>query len=132
MENEKWIDATGDVVVGDYVSFKKDIIEKKPINHYGKLAWTKTGEFVVSGRVIKDSYGKEKQQHTFTILQDNGEKRLVKGRVLYRNGVLRKKWEDEALRVEVAKEKHVRGEQARLKRSMRKYQEWIEPFDYCS
>ena len=37
----------------------------------------------ISGAIINDSYGKFEGQHTFTILQDDGNKRLVKGRNLY-------------------------------------------------
>lgn len=39
----------------------------------------------ISGEVIKHSYGSEKNQHTFTILTEQGDKMLVKGRNLYPN-----------------------------------------------
>ncbi len=38
-----------------------------------------------SGKIIKHSYGHDRGQHTFTILLDNGKKKLVKGRNLYPN-----------------------------------------------
>jgi len=40
---------------------------------------------IIKGEVIKDSYGAEKGQHTFTILQHDGCAVLVKGRNLYPN-----------------------------------------------
>jgi hypothetical protein len=40
---------------------------------------------IIKGTIFKHSYGAEKNQHTFTILKDNGEKFLVKGRNLYPN-----------------------------------------------
>jgi hypothetical protein len=39
----------------------------------------------LSGVVVKHSYGAETGQHTFTVLLDNGRKKLVKGRNLYPN-----------------------------------------------
>lgn len=39
---------------------------------------------IIKGKVINSSYGKDKNQHTFTI-DDNGKKLLVKGRNLYPN-----------------------------------------------
>lgn len=38
-----------------------------------------------SGVVLRHSYGAETGQHTFTILLDDGRKKLVKGRNLYPN-----------------------------------------------
>jgi hypothetical protein len=40
---------------------------------------------VVSGTVIKESYGEKTGQHTFTIQSEDGTKTLVKGRNLYPN-----------------------------------------------
>ena len=40
---------------------------------------------VVSGEVIAHSYGTERNQHTFTVLTDCGERLMVKGRNLYPN-----------------------------------------------
>ncbi|WP_395076809.1 hypothetical protein [Flavobacterium sp.] len=40
---------------------------------------------ILKGEVVKHSYGAERNQHTFTILLFNGEKKLVKGRNLYPN-----------------------------------------------
>lgn len=44
-----------------------------------------TGSKELSGVVVKHSYGSERNQHTFTILLDDGRKKLVKGRNLYPN-----------------------------------------------
>ena len=43
------------------------------------------GDQEFSGVVVSHSYGEKTGQHTFTILLDNGEKKLVKGRNLYPN-----------------------------------------------
>ena len=40
---------------------------------------------IIQGTILKHSYGSQKKQHTFTILKENGEKILVKGRNLYPN-----------------------------------------------
>lgn len=40
---------------------------------------------VISGEVVKHSYGSERNQHTFTVLSECGEKIMVKGRNLYPN-----------------------------------------------
>lgn len=40
---------------------------------------------VISGEVVKHGYGSERNQHTFTIASDCGEKIMVKGRNLYPN-----------------------------------------------
>lgn len=114
------IDCTGDVCVGDEVLFVRDVLERKPTNSYGKLSWVKTGEKTIEGKVLKESYGSEKQQHTFTISLLSGEKVLIKGRNLYRNGVKRKVWSDEEGRKSVLAEKHSRGKNARELKTNRK------------
>jgi hypothetical protein len=40
---------------------------------------------IIKGKIINHSYGTLKNQHTFTILKDDDEKVLVKGRNLYPN-----------------------------------------------
>ena len=113
-DNEYCIDATGDACVGDEVCFERALFtgsfSKPKFNGYEKI----------QGKIIKDSYGKEKQQHTFTIELDDGEKILIKGRNLYRNGLYRKPWIDEASRKECLDEKHKRGNEARMKKAVRK------------
>jgi len=116
---DEWCDCTGDACVGDYVQFTRDILERVAINRFGKLAWKKVDEEYVRGVIIKDSYGAAKQQHTFTLLLANGSKRLVKGRVMYRNGCSRRKWKDESEREKILSDKHERGNAARSARSRR-------------
>ena len=62
----------------------------------------------------------DKQQHTFTIELLDGSKMLIKGRNLYKNGVLRRKWENEENRKIALDEKHDRGAKARVDRNKRK------------
>ena len=65
------------------------------------------------GKIINESYGASKQQHTFTIELLDGDKMLIKGRNLYKNGVVRKAWLNEQDRIIALNEKHERGENAR-------------------
>ncbi|XP_024978113.1 zinc finger CCCH domain-containing protein 62 isoform X2 [Cynara cardunculus var. scolymus] len=89
------------------------------------------GKRTVAGKIVKESYGASKQQHTFTIevLWSKGPKKLppltpllVKGRNLYRFRTLRQPWKSEAARSKVLGEKHKRGEAARHKRKLKKTQ----------
>lgn len=48
----------------------------------------------IKGEVVKNSYGPKTKQHTFTILDQNGEKHLVKGRNLYPNIITHVQGED--------------------------------------
>jgi len=108
------IDCTGDCCVGDEIKFERAVFVgswKKP-----KFSHNET----IRGEIVKESYGRDKQQHTFTIQMLNGEKILIKGRNLYRNGTMRKPWADEQERCEVLAEKHRRGEIARAARFRRK------------
>lgn len=86
------------------------------------------GTRIVAGRIVKESYGAAKQQHTFTIevLWSKGTKPLpplhpllIKGRNLYRLKTMRQKWENEAERQKVISEKHNRGAVARSTREER-------------
>ncbi len=112
-DDEYSIDCTSDVVVGDEVRFSRATFtgsHRKP-----KFA----GYELVTGKIIKDSYGKDKQQHTFT-LDTGGEKPLrIKGRNVYREGTYRKPWEDESARKAATDEKHQRGGAAREERDRR-------------
>jgi len=115
LTNEDYtIDCTGDACVGDEVRFERAIFSgsfRKP-----KFAGTE----IVEGKIVSDSYGKEKQQHTFTLLLHDGKRLLIKGRNLYRNGCKRKPWKNEDERLKVLDEKHSRGEDARTMRFYRK------------
>lgn len=91
------------------------------------------GKRIIAGRVVKESYGTAKQQHTFTVevLWSRGIKKLpplypllIKGRNLYRMRTFRQCWHDEAERQKVLAEKHRRGDAARLERAMKKTKKW--------
>ena len=108
------INCTGDAVVGDEVRF-----DRAPFT--GSYRNAKFAGFErITGKIIRDSYGRDKQQHTFTLeLAEGGELR-IKGRNLYANGLYRKAWPDETRRHEVTDEKHARGDRARRAREIRK------------
>lgn len=119
------LNATGDVVAGDVIKFDEGVFGgsyKKP---------TFKGMRTIEARVLAESYGAAKQQHTFTleILKSNGvegnkynpgDRTTRKGRNIYRNGTWRKEWKDEELRKQVADEKHSRGDRARAWRDERR------------
>lgn len=114
-KNEMYcVDATGDCCVGDAVRFYRSCFtgsfRNAKFSHYE----------LFEGVIVKDSYGREKQQHTFTIRKSDGEQILIKGRNLYRNSVYRKMWTDESERIKVIDEKHSRGDVARADRRNRK------------
>lgn len=71
---------------GDKVRFKLPIFQGGSFYRGRSTGKPKVvGEKEYSGVVIKHSYGKDKGQHTFTVLLDDGTKKLVKGRNLYPN-----------------------------------------------
>lgn len=107
------INTTGDCVVGDEVLFWRAKFEGS----------CKNPKFIgyeqIEGKIISESYGLAKQQHTFTLTTINSPKLMIKGRNLYSVAVFRKAWQDEELRkVELVK-KHMRGDRAREKRAIR-------------
>nr|GEV98865.1 hypothetical protein [Tanacetum cinerariifolium] len=112
------INCTGDACKGDVVLFRQNI--KKGIKLVGRRT--------VAGRIVNDSYGASRQQHTFTVevLWSKRSKKLdplsvllVKGRYLYKYGTFSQPWESEAERLIVLGEKHRRGDAARHKRKLR-------------
>lgn len=117
------IDCTGDCVVGDRVKFEKAVFGgsfRNPIFVKNEI---------LEAEIIKDSYGKDKQQHTFTlrVFATDGQAhddRIIKmkGRNLYRNGIKRREWEVESKRYDVQDEKHKRGDLAREAKFLRKNQ----------
>lgn len=108
------IDCKGDAVVGDEVAFEQAIFE-------GSFRSPQfIGYELIKGKILKESYGQEKQQHTFTIELIDGSRKRIKGRNLYRNGIWRKPWGDESLRFEACDEKHHRGDAARSRRNERR------------
>lgn len=112
---------TGDCCVGDEVKFSRAKFTgsfKKP-----KFA----GYEDIEGKAIRESYGVEKQQHTFTIQSSDGETTRIKGRNLYANGTFRKPWENESARLEALSEKHERGDRARAEGDER----WFDKTRIC-
>ncbi|KAG8380191.1 hypothetical protein BUALT_Bualt07G0167800 [Buddleja alternifolia] len=117
----------GDACTGDTVMFEQNVYEMFNIASRSANG-PPCGTRVVAGRIVKESYGAAKQQHTFTIevLWSKGEKPLpplhpllIKGRNLYRLKTMRQKWEDEGERQKILSEKHARGGVARLSREER-------------
>jgi len=107
------IDCTGDACCGDFVSFERATFG-------GSFRSPKfLGFEKITGEIVKDSYGKAKQQHTFTIKLENGELMRIKGRNLYSNGTWRRIWLDEKQRGAKLDEKHTRGNIARQERNDR-------------
>ncbi|KAL5678270.1 hypothetical protein ACJX0J_014401, partial [Zea mays] len=116
------INCKGDVCRGDAVLFKQKVYEKSGKRHAKCI-----GNRIVAGKVIKESYGKQKQQHTFTIqvFWSKGPGKLpplhlllVKGRNLYRMMTFRQPWANEAERLKILEEKHNRGDDARRVRAL--------------
>lgn len=101
---------TGDCVTGDEITF---------------FSPNKSSERLF-GKIISDSYGTDKQQHTFTIELEDGSKTLIKGRNLYKNMVFRKAWSDESQRQIALDDKHSRGDKARSDRAIRKSNSFSE------
>ncbi|RZC89950.1 hypothetical protein C5167_029020 [Papaver somniferum] len=117
----------GDACTGDVVMFEQNVYEMYNIasrSATGPPCGTRT----VVGRIVKESYGSAKQQHTFTIevLWSKGVKLLpplhpllIKGRNLYKLKTMRQLWADEEMRRKVLLEKHSRGSLARSNRETR-------------
>ncbi|CAK7337635.1 unnamed protein product [Dovyalis caffra] len=95
------------------------------VTRHGEILGMRT----VAGRIVKESYGSAKQQHTFSVevLWSKGVEKLpplspllVKGRNLYKLRTFRQCWDNEAERQKVLAEKHERGAAARRMRTTRK------------
>ncbi|XWS16133.1 hypothetical protein CRYUN_Cryun34aG0059300 [Craigia yunnanensis] len=121
------LNCKGDACTGDVIMFEQNVYEMFNIASRSACG-PPCGTRIVAGRIVKESYGAAKQQHTFTIevLWSKGEKPLpplhpllIKGRNLYRLKTLRQRWEDEGERRKVLKEKHSRGSLARSDREVR-------------
>ncbi|CAA3032055.1 zinc finger CCCH domain-containing 62-like [Olea europaea subsp. europaea] len=121
------LNCKGDACTGDVVMFEQNVYEMFSIASRSANG-PPCGTRVVAGRIVKESYGAAKQQHTFTIevLWSRGEKPLpplhpllIKGRNLYRLRTMRQRWEDEGERQKILSEKHARGSMARSDREAR-------------
>lgn len=118
-DDEYSIRCTGDACVGDEVRFERATFTGGSFGRFRskpKFAGFET----VTGKIVRDSYGADKQQHTFTIEHSDGSTLRIKGRNLYANGTWRKPWADERERHAVLNEKHTRGDRARADREARK------------
>ncbi|MEG1754160.1 MAG: hypothetical protein RR234_09630, partial [Christensenella sp.] len=77
-------DITGDATQGDEVVFVEE-------QFTGSFKSPKFAGFnVVEGKIIKDSYGADKQQHTFTLELKDGSGKMIKGRNIYKYGLFAK------------------------------------------
>lgn len=115
--DEYTIDCTGDVVAGDQIAFDRALFAG------GFRNARFVGHERIVATVIRESYGALRQQHTFTLKREDGRLLRIKGRNLYANQVLRKRWLKEDERHLVATEKHQRGDRARRDRQQRKEQQ---------
>lgn len=106
------VNITGNACQGDEVLY----IRERWVGSYKKPRFD--GFYIEQGKIIKDSYGYAKQQHTFTIKLDNGNT-LIKGRNLYKYITLAKK-RDISERQVFLDEKYSRGVSARKARYIRK------------
>ncbi|CAN0877732.1 Zinc finger CCCH domain-containing protein 62 [Linum grandiflorum] len=121
------INCKGDACTSDIVLFEQNVYDTYNIVSRS-ASGPPCGKRIVAGRIVKESYGAAKQQHTFTIevLWSKGDKPLpplhpllIKGRNLYRLKTLRQRWQDENQRSRVLMEKHSRGSLARSDRETR-------------
>ncbi|PON93468.1 Zinc finger CCCH-type domain containing protein [Trema orientale] len=121
------LNCKGDACTGDVVLFEQKVYDMFNIASRS-ASGPPCGTRIVAGRIVNESYGAAKQQHTFTIevLWSKGEKPLpplhpllIKGRNLYRLKTLRQKWENEEERQKILLEKHSRGCLARSDREAR-------------
>ena len=114
---------TGDACQGDVVLFTETVwggSHRKPY---------RVGDRTIAARIVRESYGSAKQQHTFSLEViwsdgteplDAGTQTRRKGRNVYRNGTRRLAWSDETQRDAVLADKHRRGDAARNARAIRR------------
>lgn len=112
-------DITGDACQGDKVMFAR--AKFKGSRRSPRFA----GIEVITGRIVRDSYGQSKQQHTFTI-KVGADTMRIKGRNLYSIAVFAKPREEQE-RAKALDEKHDRGSLASERRHYRKELERILP-----
>lgn len=125
------IEATGDVVAGDNILFYEPVWSGA-FNPRCRSSPSLAGHRVITAEVVRESYGPDKQQHTFTLRVnessghdaiESGKVIWRKGRNIYRNGCWRLPWPDESKRKEARQEKHSRGDAARSVRAARRQKE---------
>jgi len=103
---------TGDACKGDNVAFERATFGGSFRNA------TFEGFQMIVGEIVADSYGKARQQHTFTLRLADGSHLRIKGRNLYANGIYRAP-RDESERRAALNNKHGRGDLARAARAAR-------------
>lgn len=106
------VDVTGDACAGDEVVFARATFSGSYRDPRSE------GYEVLVSKIVKESYGSARQQHTFTIVTGEGRKLLIKGRNLYSVLVLAKPCDPEE-RGEALRDKHARGDRARKDRRAR-------------
>jgi hypothetical protein len=133
----RWVPCTGDACVGDTIRWTEAVWPAyKPRGRFGRRKTPlPLGERTIVAEIVRDSYGKQKQQHTFTLCViaaegydalEAGKTIQRKGRTLYRNGTERQEWTDEAERANALADKHNRGNRAREQRAARReLNEWV-------
>ena len=109
---------TGNACKGDEIAFAEAIYTGTYPN--AKFA----GFYLITGTIVKDSYGAKMQQHTFTILTTDGETIRRKGRNIYKFLTLMKP-RNETERKANLEDKYKRGEEAKAKKNFRK--NWMNP-----
>ena len=122
LSKKNFTNITGDACVGDIVWFGRDLFSgsyRKPIFD---------GTEGVRAIIVKDSYGSDKQQHTFTLVlmksatsktHIKGSDFRIKGRNLYKHFTYCENHERDD-RKEVLEDKHQRGTFARKVREDRR------------
>lgn len=96
-------DITGDACQGDTIIFARATFT----GNHRKPRYN--GDEIITGTIIKDSYGARSGQHTFTIKARGLGNILIKGRNLYRIAVFAKP-RQESDRTSSLDEKHQRGD----------------------
>lgn len=98
---------TGAAVSGDTVAFSKT--RWKPLYQPNEPGYQTPhlpcGRDVIAGKIVHETKGGDRQQ-VFTIKQQDGGIVRVTSRTMYRFGVYRERWADEALRTAVLFEKY--------------------------
>lgn len=111
---------TGDACQGDEIVFIRATFTGGSFSRRGRSSRPQfNGYQAIAGKIVNDSYGRDKQQHTFTIRTDDDSCFCIKGRNLYANNVFAKP-RSQSERESVLSDKHARGANARAIRDERK------------
>lgn len=120
-DDDGWIKVPS-ICAGDIVRFRERVFRGK----YPRRK--RIGRRTIVARVLRESYGIKRQQHTFTIevIWCEGKDALAPGAVIRRKGrnlyrqAKRRLWDDEAARLVALEEKYARREDMRVNRTARK------------